>query len=104
MKIFSRFRNPISLLASRFWPEFALAVNLSLFLAPANLHAQPVSRINGEGTDQAAAVVPEAQVTVTNVDPNVSHTTSTTSPRPYLALALIPAPRVGKIVKCRFQT
>src|SRR6266566_114204 len=104
MKIFSRFRNPISLLASRFWPAFALAVNLSLFLAPANLHAQAVSRINGEVTDQAGAVVPEAKVTVTNVDTNVSQTTSTTSAGTYLVIDLIPGTYVVKIEKIGFKT
>src|SRR5205807_9261227 len=104
MKIFSRFRNPISLLASRFWPAFALAVNLSLFLAPANLHAQAVSRINGEVTDQAGAVVPEAKVTVTNVDTNVSQTTSTTSAGTYLVIDLIPGTYVVKIEKIGVKT
>src|SRR5207302_8646759 len=98
MKIFSRFRNPISLLASRFWPAFALAVNLSLFLAPANLHAQAVSRINGEVTDQAGAVVPEAKVKVTNVENNVSQTTSTKSAGKYFVIVIIPVNYSGKIV------
>src|SRR5947199_1507243 len=104
MKIFSRFRNPISLLASRFWPAFALAVNLSLCLARSNLHAQAVSRINGEVTDQAGAVVPEAKVTVTNVDTNVSQTTSTTSAGTYLVIDLIPGTYVVKIEKIGFKT
>src|SRR5437016_14163527 len=103
MKIFSRFRNPISLLASRFWPAFALAVNLSLFLAPANLHGQAVSRINGEVTDEAGAVVPDAKVTVTNVDTNVSQTTTTTSAGTYLVIDLIPGTYVVKVEKTGFK-
>ena len=104
MKIFSEFRNPMSRLASRFWPAFVLATNLSLYLAPASLHAQAVSRINGEVTDQAGAVVPDTKVTVTNVDTSVSQTTTTTSAGTYLVVDLIPGTYSVKIEKTGFKT
>lgn len=102
MKILSRFCNPISRHASR--PICILAVGLALLLLPANLHAQAVSRINGEVTDQAGAVVPEAKVTVTNVDTNVSQTTVTTSAGTYLVVDLIPGTYSVKIEKTGFKT
>ena len=104
MKIFSKFRNPMSRLTSRFWPACVLAINLSLFLAPADLHAQAVSRINGEVTDQVDALVPDAKVTVTNVDTNVSQTTTATSAGTYLVVDLIPGTYVVKIEKTGFKT
>jgi Carboxypeptidase regulatory-like domain/TonB-dependent Receptor Plug Domain len=104
MKIFSKFRNPISRSVSRSWPAFGFAITLSLLLVPANLHAQAVSRINGEVTDQAGAVVPDAKVTVTNVDTNVSQGTVTTSAGTYLVIDLIPGTYAVKIEKAGFKT
>jgi len=104
MKILSKFRIPISRLASRYWPTSVLAISLSLFLLPANLHGQAVSRINGEVTDQAGAVVPDAKVTVTNVDTNVSQTTVTTSAGTYLVIDLIPGTYAVKVEKTGFKT
>lgn len=102
MKILSKFCNPISRHAS--WPICVLLIGLSLLLLPANLHAQAVSRINGEVTDQATAVVPDAKVTVTNVDTNVSQTTTTTSAGTYLVIDLIPGTYSVKIEKTGFKT
>src|SRR6184192_3117521 len=103
MKIFSKFRNPISRLASRYWLACVMLFGLSLSL-PINSHAQAVSRINGEVTDQAGAVVPDAKVTVTNVDTNVSQTTTTTSAGTYLIIDLIPGTYAVKIEKTGFKT
>ena len=100
MKIFSNFRNPISRLASRFWLAGVLLFSLSLSL-PINSHAQAVSRINGEVTDQAGAIVPDAKVTVTNVDTNVSQVTSTTTAGTYLVVDLIPGTDIVKEEKTR---
>jgi Carboxypeptidase regulatory-like domain/TonB-dependent Receptor Plug Domain len=102
MKILSSFCNPISRHAS--WPICVLAVALAVLLLPANLHAQAVSRINGEVTDQAGAMVPEAKVTVTNVDTNVSQTSTTTSAGTYLVIDLIPGTYSVKIEKTGFKT
>src|SRR5579864_9247812 len=103
MKSFSKFRNPISSLASRYWPAFLSAVLLLLLCFPTILRAQAVSRINGEVTDQAGGVVPDAKVTVTNVDTNVSQTTTTTSVGTYLIVDLIPGTYVVKVEKAGFK-
>ena len=103
MKTFSKFRNRISRLSSRFWLASVLLFGLSLFL-PIKSHAQAVSRINGELTDQAGAVIPDAKVTVTNVDTNVSQMTTTTSAGTYLVIDLIPGTYSVKIEKTGFKT
>jgi len=71
---------------------------------PQNLHAQAVSRINGTVTDQAGAAVPDATVTITNVDTNVSSTTTTTSVGTYLVIDLIPGTYTVKVEKVGFNT
>src|SRR2546421_11098339 len=104
MKNLSRFRTPISQLAARQCRSFVLGVALVLLLAPAHLHAQAVSRINGTVTDQADAAVPDAKVTVTNVDTNVSQTTVTTSAGTYLVIDLIPGTYIVKVEKAGFKS
>src|SRR5437588_3101182 len=104
MKSFSKFRNLISSLASRSWPAYLAGVLLLLRFSPTNLHAQAVSRINGEVTDQAGAFIPDAKVTVTNVDTSVSQTTTTTSAGTYLIIDLIPGTYAVKIEKTGFKT
>jgi len=103
MKTFSKYRNPISRLASRYGLACVMLFSLLLSL-PINSHAQAVSRINGEVTDQAGGVVPDAKVTVTNVDTNVSQTTTTTSAGTYLIIDLIPGTYSVKIEKAGFKT
>src|SRR6266550_2263761 len=104
MKNSRGFSNPVFRLASRQCLSLVLGVALLLLLVSANLHAQAVSRINGEVTDEAGAVVPDAKVTVTNVDTNVSQTTTTTSAGTYLVTDLIPGTYVVKIEKIGFKT
>jgi hypothetical protein len=102
MKNFSNFCNCISRLTSRRGLAFVCGTAL-LLLLPANLHGQAVSRINGDVTDQAGAEVPDAKVTVTNVDTNVSQTTTTTSVGTYLIIDLIPGAYVVKVEKTGFK-
>src|SRR6184192_675420 len=104
MKNFSDFRNCISRLTSRRGLAFACGFALLLLLLPAGLHGQAVSRINGDVTDQAGAEVPDAKVTVTNVDTNVSKTTVTTSAGTYLIIDLIPGTYVVRVEKAGFKT
>src|SRR5437773_5046059 len=103
MKNFCGFSNPVFRLAARQCLSFVLGVALLLLLVPANLHAQAVSRINGTVTDEAGAAVPDAKVTVTNVDTNVSQTTTTTSAGTYLVIDLIPGTYVVKVEKTGFK-
>ena len=103
MNSFSNFRNCISRLTSLRGLAFVCGPALLLLLLPVNVHGQAVSRINGEVTDQAGAVVPDAKVTVTNVDTNVSQTTTTTSAGAYLIIDLIPGTYVVKVEKTGFK-
>jgi hypothetical protein len=81
-----------------------LAICLAVLLCPHELRAQALSRINGDVTDQAGAAVPDAKVTVTNVDTNVSKSTTTTSAGTYLITDLIPGTYTVKIEKAGFKT
>ena len=82
MKSSSKFRNLICNSTSRGCLAPALGVALLLLLLPASIHAQAVSRINGTVTDQAGAAIPDAKVTVTNVDTNAHTWSPTSSPGP----------------------
>jgi Carboxypeptidase regulatory-like domain/TonB-dependent Receptor Plug Domain len=104
MMSFSEFHNCISRLTSHRALAFVCGFALLLLLLPANVHGQAVSRINGEVTDQAGAEVPDANVTVTNVDTNVSKTVTTTSAGTYLIIDLIPGTYVVKVEKTGFKT
>jgi len=82
----------------------ASALSLLLLSSPVGLRAQAVSRINGTVTDQADAAVPDAKVTVMNVDTNVSQTTVTTSAGTYLVVDLIPGTYTVKVEKTGFRS
>src|SRR5580700_5475198 len=103
MKILPKFHNPISVWVCAYGLPAFLLFSMSLSL-PIDSHAQAVSRINGEVTDLAGGVVPAAKVTATNVDTNVSQTTSTTSAGTYLIIDLIPGTYSVKIEKDGFKT
>ena len=85
------------------WLPLCLAAALLVFLTPSSLCAQAVTRINGTVTDQAGAAIPDAKVTVTNVDTNVSKTTMTTSAGTYLVTDLIPGTYTVKVEKTGFN-
>lgn len=89
--------------ARRGWVSGLMAAVFLLLLMPLHLYGQAVSRINGEVTDQAGAVVPEAKVTVTNVDTNVARATTTTSAGTYLIIDVIPGTYVVKVEKSGFR-
>src|SRR5579864_5967372 len=86
------------------WVSGFMAAAFLLLLMPLNLYGQAVSRINGEVTDQGGAVVADAKVTVTNVDTNVSQTTTTTSAGTYLIIDLVPGTYVVKVEKMGFRS
>jgi hypothetical protein len=81
-----------------------VAICLAVLLCPCEVRAQAVSRINGTVTDQGGAIVPDAKVTVTNVDTNVSPTTLTTSAGTYLVTDLIPGTYKVKVEKAGFKS
>jgi hypothetical protein len=103
MKNFSNFCNCIFRLTSGRGLAFVCGTALLLLLLPANVYGQAVSRINGDVTDQAGAEVPDAKVTVTNADTNVSKTTVTTSAGTYLIIDLIPGTYSVKVEKTGFK-
>ncbi|PYU40245.1 MAG: hypothetical protein DMG54_24100 [Acidobacteria bacterium] len=81
-----------------------LAICLAVLLCPCEVRAQAVSRINGTVTDQSGAAVPDAKVTVTNVDTNVSQTSVTTSAGTYLIVDLNPGTYIVKVEKAGFKS
>ena len=90
--------------AQRGWVSGLMAAVVLLLFMPLHLHGQAVSRINGEVTDTAGAVVADAKVTITNVDTNVSKTTTTSSAGTYLTIDLVPGTYVVKVEKAGFRT
>ena len=56
------------------WRLAVLAIGLVFLCSPLRSNAQALSGINGTVTDASGAAVPDATVTVTNVDTNVSRT------------------------------
>lgn len=91
-------------MASRYGLFAGLAVCLAVLLCPGELRAQAVSRINGTVTDQTGAEVPDAKVTVTNIDTNVSTSTTTTSAGTYLVIDLNPGTYNVKVEKAGFNS
>jgi len=90
--------------ARKRWASGFMAAAFLLLFMPLHLSGQAVSRINGEVTDQAGAVVEGAKVTVTNVDTNVAQTTTSTSAGSYLIIDLVPGTYVVKVEKGGFRT
>ncbi len=93
----------VGIKAQQRWVSGFMAAAFLLLFMPLHLYGQAVSRINGEVTDQGGAVVPDAKVTVTNVDTNVARTTTTTSAGTYLIIDLIPGTYVVKVEKSGFR-
>ena len=81
-----------------------LAICLAILLCPSQTRSQALSRINGDVVDQAGAEVPDAKVTVTNIDTNVSKSTTTTSAGTYLITDLIPGTYKVTVEKSGFKT
>lgn len=79
-----------------------VGVALLLFMAP-RVHAQALSGINGTVTDSTGAVVPNAQVTVTNDATQVSSHAVTTSVGEYRITDLIPGVYTVKVQAAGFS-
>lgn len=73
-------------------------------VAPQNTAAQALAGINGVVTDQTGAVVPNANVTITNNATSVSRTAATTSVGTYYVTDLIPGTYTVKIEASGFKT
>ncbi|HEX5423756.1 MAG TPA: carboxypeptidase regulatory-like domain-containing protein [Candidatus Acidoferrales bacterium] len=81
---------------------FAALLCVSLLL-PSRSGAQALSGINGTVTDASGAAVADANVTVTNVDTNVSKSMVTTSAGTYYLTDLIPGTYTVKVEKTGFR-
>src|SRR4030095_15498104 len=96
---------PLSL--SRAGVPFCFPIALIAFLiliSPQRAHAQALSGMTGTVTDNSGAVVPGANVTVTNDDTGVARHAVTTSVWGYSVTDLIPGTYTVKFDKAGFQT
>src|SRR6476620_2869165 len=81
---------------------FAIALCL---LGALGLHAQiGTGSITGIVTDSSAAVVPEAEVTITNADTNVARVTTSTASGDYAMTGLLPGRYAVSVKKSGFRT
>lgn len=80
-----------------------LAALALVFCTPARARAQALSGINGTVTDASGAIIQGANVTVTNVDTNVSRKATTTSAGTYYITDLIPGTYTVKVEKSGFK-
>lgn len=67
-----------------------LGICIALFFATATLHAQVLSGINGTVSDQSGSAIPNASITIFNIDTGVRRSTESTSVGSYYVTDLIP--------------
>ena len=87
----------------RFYCLAASVAVFLLFVAPLRLAAQALSGMTGTVTDQTGAVVPDAKVTVTNIDTKVESHAVTTSAGVFTITDLIPGTYSVRVEKASFQ-
>ena len=85
---------------------FVLSVSMALCLiGAASAWAQiGTGSVTGIVTDSSGAVVPDAEVTITNVDTNVSRTTTSTNAGDYAVTGLLPARYSVSVKKSGFRS
>jgi len=82
----------------------AVAFCCLALLVPTRSHAQALSGINGTVIDASGSAIPDAKVTVTNTDTNVSRTATTTSAGTYYITDLVPGTYNVKVEKSGFKS
>jgi hypothetical protein len=82
----------------------ALSVALLLLSSPSGLRAQALSGINGTVTDPGGVPVPDAKVTITNIDTRVARTAITSSAGTYYITDLISGAYTVKVEKVGFKS
>jgi hypothetical protein len=87
---------------SYFLLSFAIA--LCLIGATIALAQIGTGSVTGIVTDSTGAVVPDAEVIITNVDTNVSHTTTSTNAGDYAVTGLLPARYSVSVKKSGFRS
>ena len=95
-------RNPLTLLSLRRWCSVA-SICVLVFCFSAALYGQALSGITGTVTDASGAVVPNAQVTVTNQATQVATHATTSSAGTYTVTGLIPGTYTVQIEFPGFQ-
>src|SRR5712692_11482862 len=74
----------------RVWVAFFFFAGVAVLLAPPKVSAQTTATILGTITDQSGGAVPEAKITITNLDTGQSRTLTTDDQGRYHAPALNP--------------
>src|SRR6266481_8173730 len=82
----------------------ASALSLLLLSSPTGLGAQTLSGINGTVTDPGGVPVPDAKVTITNIDTHVVRSTVTSSAGTYTITDLIPGAYTVRVEKAGFKS
>src|SRR5216683_3056393 len=82
----------------------AWALILLLLSSPVGLRAQALSGINSTVTDPSGVPIPDAKVTITNIDTHVARTTVTSSAGTYYITDLIPGAYTVRVEKAGFKT
>ena len=80
-----------------------LVVGFALFSSP-NSHAQTLSGINGTITDQSGSAIPDAKITILNIDTGVRRNTESSSAGSYYVTDLIPGIYTVTVEKPGFKS
>src|SRR5579884_1860949 len=93
----------VQIRALEMWPAFCLAVCLAVIVTPVRVNAQALSGMNGTVTDASGAVVPGANVMITNDATGVVTKTVTTTAGTYSVTDLNPGSYTVRVEATGFQ-
>jgi len=86
------------------WLTPCLVVSSLLFSVAPTLHGQALSGINGTVTDQVGSAIPNAKITILNVDTGVRRNTESSSAGSYYITDLIPGTYTVMVEKPGFKS
>src|SRR5438046_985616 len=86
------------------WLTPCLVVSSLLFSVAPTLHGQALSGINGTVTDQSGSAIPNARITILNVDTGVRRNTESSSVGSYYITDLIPGIYTVTVEKPGFKS
>jgi len=86
------------------WLTPCLVVSSLLFSVAPTLHGQALSGINGTVTDQVGSAIPNAKITILNVDTGVRRNTESSSAGSYYITDLIPVTYTVMVEKPGFKS
>jgi hypothetical protein len=81
-----------------------LRICIVLFFATATLHSQVLSGINGTVSDQSGSAVPDAKITITNIETGVRRNAESSSAGSYYITDLIPGIYTVTVEKAGFKS